>query len=98
MKFGDDKPRILKALEVGMVLHEDRTDQQAKNFVDSGVVSLELAHKIVSSTRGLQAKSSPHHQYKAITVWVLTPKFEGRQWYVKCYLIDDDLWLLSFHD
>lgn len=98
MGFKDDKLRILKALELGMILHEDRTDQQAKNFVDSGVVSLELAHKIVSSTRGDQAKSSPHHQAKEITVWILTPKYEGLQWYVKCYLIDDDLWLLSFHD
>ena len=98
MKFGDDKPRILRALKAGAVLHEDRTEQPAKNFVDSGAVSLELAHKIVSATRGLQARSSPHHQYKTITVWILTPQFAGRQWYAKCYLIEDDLWLLSFHD
>ena len=98
MGFKDDKLRILRALELGMVLHEDRLDQRAKNFVDSGQVSLDLAHQIVGSTLGTQAKSSSHHQHREITVWILTPKYQGVQWYVKCYLIDDDLWLLSFHD
>ena len=60
--------------------------------------SLKNGEPSSSRPRGDQAKSSPHHQAKEITVWILTPKYEGLQWYVKCYLIDDDLWLLSFHD
>ena len=40
---------------------------------------------LIITTRQLPYGSSP-------------PQFEGRNWYVKCYLIEDDLWLLSFHD
>ena len=98
MNFRSDKVKILKALRAGMVLHEDRSDQELKNLVDSGEVSLEIAYRIIESTRGTQAESSPHHFSKDVTVWIFKPKFNGTEWYVKCYLVDEDLWILSFHD
>jgi hypothetical protein len=97
MGFKEDKARILEALRLGRVLHEDRTAQEDKNLLDSGSVSLDEALRIIGATRGLQAASSPHHLDLQVRVWILKPTHQGVSWYIKCYLDGDKLWVLSFH-
>lgn len=98
MGFKEDKARILQALSAGRVLHDhQRTALPEKNWVDSGKVSLEIAREMISLVRGPQAEHSPHHLDSSVKVWIFKPTFQGTAWYIKCYLDDDDLWLLSFH-
>ena len=48
--------------------------------------------QIISGCRGVDARSTPHHQDQQIEVWVLTPS----TWYIKFYIVED-VWFISFH-
>jgi hypothetical protein len=72
--------------------HEARNAQAERNLLATKAIELEEAISLVESTRGNQARSSPHHADPNILVWVFRPQ----DWYIKFYLVDV-VWFISFH-
>ncbi len=97
MGFNDDKRRMLDALTKGMVVHEERSYQEEKNLLATGDMSEADALIILRSTPGRCASESCHHYDSSQRVWIMKPEVDGVTWYVKAYLLEENVVFLSFH-
>lgn len=94
--FKEARILMLQALEEGRIQHEPRSVLSEKNLLATGEVDTAFVVRLIRGATGQQARWRPHHQAPDVQVWVLKPWSQGRQWYLKTYLLDD-LWFISVH-
>ena len=85
----------MEALACGRLEHETRSAQDEKNWIVSGRISLEDACSIVAATRGTDAQVVAHHFDPDIELWVFKPQYERQRWYIKGYLVGDEIHLIE---
>ena len=91
MMGGNEAKRlVLEALRENNFRHEPR--DATKNLLASRQITIEEAIEILSATKGQEMEMSPHHQDRAVSVWVFRPK----GWYVK-FFFRTKCWFISFH-
>ncbi len=86
---------MLECLRLGRVAHEGRSFQDAKNLLASGELTEDEAVLILASVRGQQAQQATHHYDPDLPIWIML--VGGVRWYLKLYLVGEDLICLSFH-
>lgn len=82
MSFKEAKSKLIKCLNIGRVLHEERNDIDVKNLLAIGVVTLEEAAYIIGRSRGDGYSVSPHHFDSEIDVHVIDLARENQFWTV----------------
>lgn len=93
MGYRSAKKEILRALRNGNYQHESRGDIDVKNLLALGKVSAIEVATLIASSDGSMHTESPHHVVKEITVHVIKVK----NWYIKFYFVDPDVWFISVH-
>ena len=63
---------------------------EEKNLMAIGEVDEEFVIRLLNRTRGDQYSESPHDWDRRIAVHTFRPRYEGKDWYVKAYFVDDD--------
>jgi len=97
MGFREAKSKVIKCLNNGCILHEERNSIDTKNLLSTGVVSISELASIISRARGNEYSYSPHHYNEKIDVHIIKTINSGRQWYIKWYFIDPDCVFISVH-
>lgn len=99
MGLKDIRSEVIKKLLEGRIQHE--TDRNGavdeKNLLLVGVVSISEVIELLNATKGYQFSCSKHHLIKGIDVYIFRPYVKGKGWYIKCYLIEPDIWFISVH-
>lgn len=90
---------VIEKLKEGRIQHEtDRSgDINEKNLLLIGKVTVEEVIELINATRGTQFSTSKHHADENIEVHVFKPVKSSVEWYIKCYLIEPDIWFISVH-
>lgn len=90
---------VIKKLQEGRVQHETTRsgDIDEKNLLLTGKITVEEVIELINGTRGPGYSTSKHHLNKSIDVHVFKAKKGGGEWYIKCYLIEPDIWFISVH-
>lgn len=93
------KVEVVKKLQDGRIQHETSRsgDINEKNLLLTGAITVEEVIELVNSTKGDDYSTSKHHLDKSIDVHVFKAKKSGVSWYIKCYLIEPDVWFISVH-
>lgn len=91
-RFSQAKADVIAALKEGRIQHEAREARAQKNLLAIGKIDWKEAIALVQSTRGDQAKATPHHANPSVEVWVFRPA----EWYIKFYFLDQCVFI-SFH-
>ncbi|MEC7278155.1 MAG: hypothetical protein VXV96_17670 [Bdellovibrionota bacterium] len=88
---------VIEKLKEGTIQHElDRKGRiDEKNFLAVGRVSVDEVIEFLQATKGDEYEESDHHSVKDVTVSEFKPY--GGGWYIKCYLIEPDVWFISVH-
>lgn len=97
MGFKEAKIKVIKCLNTGHVLHEERNDIDIKNLLSTGVVSIAEVAQIIGRSRGNSYSSSPHHFDNEVDVHVINTTISGQNWYIKWYFIEPDSVFISVH-
>lgn len=99
MGLKDIREEIVKKLLEGRIQHETTRsgDINEKNLLLVGKVSVEEVVELIKATKGPGFSTSKHHLDANIDVHVFKPKKGGITWYIKCYLIEPDIWFISVH-
>jgi hypothetical protein len=66
-----------------------------KNFLATGDITLVEVIELINKTKGHEFSESEHHHIKGVMIYEF--KSNGGQWYIKCYLIEPDVWFISVH-
>lgn len=99
MGFKNEKKEILKRLDSGDYQHETRAEIDKKNYLQTGQITLENVMKIINKASGVNYSTSPHHVVNGVNVHVLKKiNFENKDWYIKWYYLEPDLFFISVHD
>jgi hypothetical protein len=93
------RTEVIKKLQDGRIQHETTRsgDIDEKNLLLTGAITVEEVIELINATKGDDYSTSSHHLDKSIEVHVFRPKKSGISWYVKCYLIEPDVWFISVH-
>jgi len=98
LKLQEIKKLIIQCLEDGLVQHETRSGKiDEKNLLLTGKVTIEDVIQAIRSTKGDNFTRSKHHFDSSIEVYIFKPHTSGRSWYIKCYLLEPDVWFISVH-
>lgn len=97
MGFKEVKSKVIKCLNTGHVLHEERGNIDLKNLLSIGEVSVSEVAKVIGRARGNSYSCSPHHFDTNIDVHVIKTTFSGRTWYIKWYFVEPDCVFISVH-
>lgn len=98
MSFKQVRKEIVSCLQKGRVQHESRAGKiDEKNFLAVGKITIEDAIRLLSATNGRQYSCSSHHILPEIEVHIFKPVLQGTKWYLKCYLVEPDVWFISVH-
>lgn len=97
MGFREAKRKLIRCLNTGHVLHEERDDIDIKNLLAIGVVSVEEAVYIIGRSRGDGYSVSPHHFDRKLDVHVIKTILSVQAWYIKGYFLGTDSVFMSFH-
>jgi len=76
---------------------EFRSDMATKNLLAIGEVSPEQVVEMLESCKETQYSFYPHLDDPTVTVHDFRPKWEGKRWMVKCYLLSSSAWFISVH-
>lgn len=98
MAFRAVKSKVIKCLNNGYVLHEERDDIDVKNLLSTGVISISEVTTIIGRARGNTYSSSPHYYDAGIDVHVITTTHSGQHWYIKWYFTEPDCVFISVHE
>ena len=93
--FKEAQRDALTAIKDGRIQHEPRATLGEKNLLAIGDVDATFTSQLIQSTASRNASSNAHH-FMDVEVWTFKPSFQGVQWYVKFYFIDD-IWFISVH-
>lgn len=98
MGFRDVRIAVIDKLNLGQVQHEPRNGCiDEKNHLAVGKITTAEVVELMNATKGTQYTTSKHHLDGSIDVHIFKPKKAGVEWYIKCYLIEPDLWFISVH-
>ena len=104
MGFREVRQSAILAIEKGRIQHEVRNEVDEKNLLLTGAVSPGDVVRLLKACRGTQYSCSPHHAAREIDVHVFMPEArlqpggDRRQWYIKLYLLEPDIWFISVHE
>lgn len=95
----DVRVAVIKKLEEGRIQHETTRsgDINEKNLLLTGRVTVDEVVEIIMATKGTGFTTSKLHGYDNIDVHIFEHKKKGINWYIKCYLIEPDIWFISVH-
>ena len=90
---------VIEKLKEGRIQHDTTRsgDINEKNLLVTGQVSVDDVIELINATKGNGYSTSKHHLDKSIDVHVFEVKKHAANWYIKCYLIDPDVWFISVH-
>ncbi len=90
---------LIPKLLTGLVQHEiGRSGNiDEKNLLLTGAVSVFDVVELLYATKGSEYQMSKHHVLPSIAVHIFKPKQNGIQWYIKCYVLEPDVWFISVH-
>lgn len=99
MGLKDIRAEIIRKLLDGRIQHEitRNGDINEKNFLLTGKVNVEEVVELINATKGAGYSTSKHHLDGSIDVHVFKVKKNKVEWYIKCYLIEPDIWFISVH-
>jgi hypothetical protein len=97
MGFKSAKKEVINCLNNGLILHEARDDINIKNLLVTGVISNNDVAAMITSARGNEYTSSPHHFDKNIDVHVIKLLKNGQSWYIKWYIAEPNSVFISVH-
>lgn len=99
MGLKDIKIVVIKKLKEGTIQHETTRsgDIDEKNLLLTGKVTVDEVIELINATKGPGYSTSKHHLSDDIDVHIFKPKKDGTKWYIKCYLIEPDVWFISVH-
>ncbi|MCC6650087.1 MAG: hypothetical protein IT348_02940 [Candidatus Eisenbacteria bacterium] len=95
--FREARARLIRALETGRFNFEGDEVREGKNLLQSGEVSIEFVIALLSSCRGTEHTTSPHHFVPSSSCHIFKPVTKRVRWYIKCYFLDADTILISVH-
>ncbi|MFP5459347.1 MAG: hypothetical protein ACLGG7_11490 [Bacteriovoracia bacterium] len=99
MGLTDVRAQIVKYLRAGQYQHDTtrRGEIEEKNLLVTNVVSIVDVIQLILATKGHQYSSSRHHSDRTITVHIFKPLRNGVRWYIKCYVLEPNVWFISVH-
>lgn len=97
MGFRQQKQHLIKCLNEGNYQHEQRSEIEIKNLLATGQVSEEVVCEVVKASSGNDFEARPHHSVSSVDVYIITKKFDGKDWYIKWYVIDPGTIFISVH-
>ena len=96
MGFKDAKKKFIRALKNGEIQHESR--DWGKNWLAEDRIGLEEAVSILSQSRGQDSPGpTRHHFLTDVEVWIFNPRHNNERWYIKGYLLEEELHILELH-
>ena len=96
MGFKDAKKKFIRALKDGEIQHESR--DWGKNWLAEDRIGLEEAVSILSQAQGQDSPGPTLHHFLAdVEVWVFKPRHNNERWYIKGYLLEEELHILELH-
>ena len=95
----DIRAEIIKKLLDGRIQHEitRNGDINEKNILLTGKVNVEEVVELINATKGAGYSTSKHHLDGSIDVHIFKVKKNKVEWYIKCYVIEPDVWFISVH-
>lgn len=99
MGLKDIRATIIERLLEGNIQHELTRGGEIdeKNLLVTGQISILEVIELLNSTKGHSYSKSKHHMVSKIDVHIFKPKKDNLSWYIKCYLIEPDVWFISVH-
>lgn len=99
MGLKDIRVEVIRKLQEGRILHETTRSGNIdeKNLLLTGKITVEEVIELIYATRGTGYSTSKHHLDMSIDVHIFRVKKGESEWYIKCYLIEPDLWFISVH-
>lgn len=99
MGLTEVRARIVKKLRDGRILHDTTRSGtiDEKNLLLVGKVTVEEVIEVINSAKGSDYSTSKHHLDPSIDVHVFKLKKKGVNWYIKCYMLEPDVWFISVH-
>jgi hypothetical protein len=98
MGFKDVRKAVIEKLKTGQIQHELRNEISTKNLLSTGEKSPEDVIEMLKVCNGKQHKTFKHKDSSEVDVHEFKPILLGQQWYIKCYLIEPDVWFISVHN
>jgi hypothetical protein len=91
--------QVIEKLNQNQVQHETNRSGNIdeKNYLVTGKISVAEVVELINATKGSQYTTSKHHAVNTIEVHILKPVKAGVEWYIKCYVIEPDVWFISVH-
>lgn len=98
MGFKSIRSEVIKKLKEGNIQHELRKQIELKNQLSTGEKTPEDVIKMLTMCRGDQHTTEKHKDIASVDIHIFKPVIDGTKWYVKCYMIEPDVWFISVHD
>lgn len=97
--FKETKSKVIEVLRQGRIQHETTRSGkiEEKNLLLVGLVRVEEVIELINGTKGTEYFTSKHHMDKSIEIHIFRPRKSGKTWYIKCYLLEPDIWFISVH-
>lgn len=97
--FKEVRSNIIRCLENGNIQHEIRGDIDLKNLLSTGEVDVGSLIEILKKSSGSEYENSGHHSFSlSVMVHIIKTKFDGVDWYIKCYFVEHDCFFISVHN
>lgn len=97
MGFKSIRSDVIEMLRSGNIQHEVRNAIDIKNMLSIGEKSPEDVIEFLKLCRGNQYSTMPHKDDATVTVHVFKPVVDKVEWYIKCYILEPDVWFISVH-
>ena len=98
MGFKDVRTSVIEKLKSGDIQHEARGSIDVKNLMSTGQVSTDEVIEYLKVCRGDQYSTMKHKDDNSVDVHVFKPVVEKVEWYIKCYVLEPDVWFISVHE
>ncbi|WP_194712156.1 hypothetical protein [Noviherbaspirillum soli] len=93
MGYKEAKRMVLKALQEGNYIHDERDDIDVKNKFAMGEVTQAQVIDWIKRSNGINHTSSPLHGDNSVTVHII----KSCGWYIKFYILDPQATFISVH-
>ena len=99
MGLKEVRTAVIERLKAGRILHETTRggELDEKNLLLVGKVTVEEVIEVINSVKGANYSKSKHHLDRSIDVHIFKIKKRNVNWYIKCYMIEPEVWFISVH-
>jgi hypothetical protein len=93
------RAKVVDRLRAGRILHDTTRGGEIdeKNLLLIGKVTIEEVIEVINSAKGVNYSTSKHHLDRSVDVHIFKLKKKNVNWYIKCYMIEPDVWFISVH-